>query len=121
MPRPRVEPDGRGQFHRERHDDDLAGLVNVSGTNRFDSGTANLTGNYLCTNNTLVISGGTANFNGTGTVAPAVVNMDGGTLERQPAGDRAEPDGLDGRGDERDRSDAHPAAAPRSPSPTRSP
>ena len=58
----------------------FAGLVNVTGTNQFDSGTANLTGNYICTNNTLFMSGGTANFNGTGTVTPAVVNMDSGTL-----------------------------------------
>ena len=58
----------------------FAGLVNVTGTNQFDNGTANVTGNYICTNNTLVMSGGTANFNGTGTVTPAVVNMDSGTL-----------------------------------------
>ena len=58
----------------------LAGLVNVGGMNTFDGGTANLTGNYICTNNTLILSGGTANFNGTGTVTPALLNQDGGAL-----------------------------------------
>jgi hypothetical protein len=61
----------------------LDGLVNVSGTNTFSNGTANLTGNYICTNNTLVISGGVgvaANFNGTGTVAPAILTLTGGSL-----------------------------------------
>ena len=58
----------------------FAGMVNVTGTNQFDNGTANVTGSYVCTNNTLVMSGGTANFNGTGTLTPAVVNMDSGTL-----------------------------------------
>lgn len=58
----------------------LAGLVNVSGTHLFDAGTVNLTGNYICTNNTLNLTGGTANFNGTGTVTPAVINQDSGTM-----------------------------------------
>jgi len=61
----------------------LAGLVNVSGVNTFSNGTANLTGNYICTNNALVISGGVtggANFNGTGTVAPAILTLTGGSL-----------------------------------------
>jgi hypothetical protein len=50
----------------------LAGLVNLSGSNTVSGGTANLTGNFVCTNNALEISGAaTANFNGTGTVAPA--------------------------------------------------
>jgi hypothetical protein len=57
----------------------LGGLVNVSGTNIFGS-TANLTGNYVATNNTLVIAGGFANFSGTGTVNPAVVVLSSGTL-----------------------------------------
>ena len=58
----------------------LAGLVNVSGTNLFGGGTAHLTGNYICTNNTLVISAGTANFNGTGAVTPTLLNLINGTL-----------------------------------------
>jgi hypothetical protein len=57
----------------------LGGLVNLAGSNTFSgiSGTtANLTGNYICTNNTLMISGATtANFNGTGTVAPANIAL----------------------------------------------
>jgi hypothetical protein len=58
----------------------LAGLVNLSDTNTFSSGIANLTGNYFCTNNTLLISGGVANFDGTGAVTPSVLNLSGGTL-----------------------------------------
>jgi hypothetical protein len=58
----------------------LAGMVNLSGTNTFSGGFANLTGNYICTNNTLVISGGVANFDGTGTVSPSVVTLSAGTL-----------------------------------------
>lgn len=57
----------------------LDGLINVSGSNTFSgiSGpTANLTGIYICTNNTLTISGATtANFNGTGTVAPTTLSL----------------------------------------------
>jgi hypothetical protein len=55
----------------------LAGLVNVTGTNLFANGTANLIGNYFCTNNTMIFSGGTANFNGAGLVAPSVLNLSG--------------------------------------------
>jgi hypothetical protein len=59
----------------------FTGLVNLSSTNTFSAGSAEFTGNYFCTNNTLVISGGTADFDGTGTVAPTVLNMIvGGTL-----------------------------------------
>jgi hypothetical protein len=61
----------------------LAGLVNVSGTNAFSNSTANLIGNYICTNNALIISGGVtggANFNSTGTVAPAILTLTGGSL-----------------------------------------
>ncbi|MBI3851712.1 MAG: hypothetical protein HY298_15770 [Verrucomicrobia bacterium] len=57
-----------------------AGLVNVSGSNTFSGGTSNLTGNTICTNNTVTISGGTANFSGTGLVSPAVLNLSSGTL-----------------------------------------
>jgi hypothetical protein len=56
----------------------LAGTVNVTGTNLFTGGTANLTGNYTCVGNTpLNIAGGTANFDGSGTVAPQVLNLNG--------------------------------------------
>jgi hypothetical protein len=71
---------GGGHFTVSGGTAGLSGLVNVSGSNTFSGGTADLTGNYICTNNTLTISGGTANFNGTGTVAPAVLNLSGGTL-----------------------------------------
>jgi hypothetical protein len=56
----------------------LAGLVNVTGTNSFTSGTPDINGNYICTNNTLIISGGTANFSGL--ISPAVVNLSAGAL-----------------------------------------
>lgn len=46
----------------------------------FSGGTANLTGEWLGTNNTFVFSGGTGNFDGTGTVAPSVINLDSGAL-----------------------------------------
>ena len=58
----------------------LAGLVNVTGSHTFTFATANLTGNYICTNNTVTISGATANFSGTGTVTPSVLNLSGGSL-----------------------------------------
>jgi hypothetical protein len=71
---------GAGQFSVNGGSVALAGLVNVSGTNTFANGTANLTGNYICTNNNLIISGGTANFDGTGSVSPTLLNLSSGTL-----------------------------------------
>jgi len=59
----------------------LSGLVNLSGTNTFTgNGTAELNGNYICTNNTMVISGVTADFDGTGTVAPSTLTLSNGAL-----------------------------------------
>ena len=56
----------------------LAGTVNLTGSNSFTGGTANLTGNYTCVNNTLLnIAGGAANFDGGGTVAPNILNLNG--------------------------------------------
>jgi hypothetical protein len=71
---------GAGQFTVNGGTANLAGLVNVTGTNTFSNGIANFTGNYFCTNNPLIISGGTANFDGTGLVTPPVVNLSGGAL-----------------------------------------
>jgi hypothetical protein len=71
---------GAGQFTVNGASGTLAGLAYVTGTNTFANGTVNLTGNYICTNNTLAISGGTANFDGTGTISPAIVTLSGGTL-----------------------------------------
>jgi hypothetical protein len=71
---------GAGSFTVSGATATLGGLVNLSGSNTFSGGTADLTGNYICTNNTLAISGGTASFNGTGTVAPALLNLSSGTL-----------------------------------------
>ena len=61
---------------------DLGGLVNVSGpmTITGNNPTVNFSGTVFCTNNTLSIDTGAANFNGTGTLSPAVVNLTGGTL-----------------------------------------
>jgi hypothetical protein len=71
---------GAGQFTVNGGTANLAGVVNVTGTNTFSNGTANLTGNYVCANNFLTISGGTANFDGTGLVAPSVINLSAGVL-----------------------------------------
>jgi len=54
---------------------DLAGTVVLGGTHTFRGGTANLTGDYECLSNAVVIAGGTANFNGHGTVAPATLTL----------------------------------------------
>ena len=71
---------GAGQFTVNGGTANLAGLVNVTGTNTFSNGTANLTGSYFCTNNPLIISGGIANFDGTGMVAPPLINLSSGAL-----------------------------------------
>jgi hypothetical protein len=57
----------------------LGGTVNVSGSNIFSGTSVDFTGNYTCTN-IMVISGGTASFDGTGTVSPSILNLSGGTL-----------------------------------------
>lgn len=58
----------------------LAGLVNLAGTNTCTAGTANFTGICFVTNNILNISGGTVNFNASAVVSPSVINLTGGTL-----------------------------------------
>ena len=59
----------------------LAGTVNLSGSNIFGpAGGVDFTGNYTCTNNTMVILGGGASFDGTGVVSPTVINLIGGAL-----------------------------------------
>ena len=57
----------------------LAGLVNLGGTHTFSGATANLVGNYICTNNAIIITGGTANFSGTGLIMPATVSLRSGS------------------------------------------
>jgi hypothetical protein len=49
----------------------LAGTVVLGGTQTFSGGVANLTGFYNCVSNALLIAGGTANFNGSGVIAPS--------------------------------------------------
>lgn len=55
----------------------LEGLVDVTGTHTFNFGTANITGKYNCLGNALNITGGTANFDGTGTIAPTNLTVNG--------------------------------------------
>ena len=55
----------------------LGGTINVTGSNIFNNAYADFTGNYTCTNDTMVINGGSASFDGTGVVAPAVLNLNG--------------------------------------------
>lgn len=66
---------GAGEFILISGASILNGTVNLSGSNVFLTGSINFTGNYTCTNNTMVISGGTPSFNGTGKVAPATINL----------------------------------------------
>ena len=73
---------GAGDFIVSGATANLAGMVNLSGTNTFSAGTANLTGDYICTNNTVIIAGGTANFSGSGPVAPTTLELGAyGTLD----------------------------------------
>lgn len=72
---------GDGQFIVSGGMATLGGVVNVSGSNIFGpSGTVDFTGNYICTNNAMVISGGSASFDGTGVVSPATISLSGGAL-----------------------------------------
>ncbi len=71
---------GTGQFTVSSATANLAGLVNVGGSNTFNGSAVNFTGNTICTNNTVTISGGTANFSGTGLVSPTVLNLINGEL-----------------------------------------
>jgi hypothetical protein len=54
----------------------LGGTINVSGSNIFDGGFVDFTGNYTCTN-TMVISQGSASFDGTGLVSPSSLTLTG--------------------------------------------
>lgn len=53
----------------------LAGLIDLRGVHIFSGGIANITGDYSCRSNVVKIIGGTANFNGTGTIAPAELTV----------------------------------------------
>jgi hypothetical protein len=55
----------------------LGGTINVSGSNIFNGGFVDFTGNYTCTN-TMIISQGSAYFDGTGLVAPFSLTLSGG-------------------------------------------
>jgi len=67
--------DGAGNLLVSGGTANLGGTVDLLGSNIFSFGTANLTGDYECVSNALVIAGGTANFNGHGTVAPATLTL----------------------------------------------
>ena len=59
----------------------LAGSLGVTGTNIFSGGTANLNcSSFSIDGSVVVISGGIANFNGSGAVSAALLNMSGGNL-----------------------------------------
>jgi hypothetical protein len=60
----------------------LAGTVNVTGSNIFSpAGGVDFTGNYICTNNSMLISGASASFDGTGMVSPTYLTLNvNGTL-----------------------------------------
>src|SRR5208337_1590200 len=70
---------GAGTFTVNGGTATLAGTINVTGSNVFSNGSVDFTGNYICTN-TMVISGATANFDGTGTVSPSLLNLSSGSL-----------------------------------------
>ena len=63
--------DGSGNLSVSAGTANLAGEVDAAGTHSFTGGTANITGFYNCVSNDLVISGGAADFNGTGVIAPS--------------------------------------------------
>ena len=67
--------DGAGNLLVSGGTANLGGTVDLLGSNIFSYGTADLTGDYECVSNALVIAGGTANFNGHGTVAPATLTL----------------------------------------------
>jgi hypothetical protein len=56
------------------------GALNVSGTNTFSGGTAVFAGGCTITS-TLAVNGGVVGLNGSGAVAPAVLNVSSGTLQ----------------------------------------
>ncbi|MBL9136329.1 MAG: autotransporter-associated beta strand repeat-containing protein [Verrucomicrobiales bacterium] len=66
---------GEGDFLVSGATANLAGLVHLRGTHTYTAGTANITGEYHCASNAVNILGGTANFNGTGILAPAALTV----------------------------------------------
>ena len=73
--------DGPGNLSVSGGTANLAGEVELLGTHTFSGGTANITGLYNSISNALVIDGGTANFNGSGTIAPSSLALgNNGTL-----------------------------------------
>ncbi|HEV7924781.1 MAG TPA: hypothetical protein VGR14_05465 [Verrucomicrobiae bacterium] len=71
---------GAGELLVNANSATLAGTINVTGSNIFSGGSIDFTGDYTCTNNTMVIPQGTVGFDGTGTVAPQLLNLAGGVL-----------------------------------------
>jgi autotransporter-associated beta strand protein len=67
--------EGEGDFQVGGGIANLEGTLKSTGTHRFTFGTANITGNYNSVSNRLVIQGGTANFNGTGLIAPSELDI----------------------------------------------
>ncbi len=55
----------------------LGGTVDLVGSNIFNGGVANITGNYICSNTPLVVQSGTANFNGSNVISPSTLSIGG--------------------------------------------
>lgn len=68
---------GAGNFMVSGGTSTLGGTINVTGSNIFNNCSMDLTGNYTCTNNVMAFSGGAAYFDGNGTVAPDILNLNG--------------------------------------------
>jgi len=71
----------------------------VTGSNTFSGGTANLTGNYICTNGIVTISGGEAKFSAPARFHPPR-EFEQRRLERYGRRDGKHGHELDGRFDE---------------------
>ena len=55
----------------------LGGTINLDGSNTFNGGVANLTGNYVCSNVALTIGPATVNFNSSNVISPASLTVGG--------------------------------------------
>jgi len=84
--------DGAGNFIVTSGTFTNNGTFHIDGTNTFASGIMAFNGNCFITNNPMIINGGTVIFNGSGIVAPTLLNVSGGSLQgRDHRGQRLEP------------------------------
>ena len=68
---------GAGTFEIVGGNSTLGGTINVTGSNIFNNGSVDFIGNYTCTNNVMAFTGGEAYFDGSGTVSPNILNLNG--------------------------------------------